>query len=99
MLEKLCFVLAAATLYLTAQGLAVVDAGDRQKVDVHWLRCNSYLRIGWDWIRQALIEPRQLISQVRFVGSFDTDPVVPSLKYLKDRFLLEFTIQTFAYPE
>lgn len=99
MLEKLCFVLAVATLYLTAQGLAVVEAGDRQKVDVHWLRGNSYLRIGWDWIRQALIEPRPLISQVRFVGSFNTDPVVPSLKYLKDRFLLEFTAQTLAYPE
>ena len=46
MLEKLCFVLAVATLYLTAQGLAVVEAGDRQRVDTHWLRGNSFLRIG-----------------------------------------------------
>lgn len=99
MLERLCFVLAVATLYLTAQGLAVVEDGFRQQVDTHWLRGNSYLRIGWDWIRRALIEPRELISSVRFLGSFNHDPVVPSLKYLENRFLLEFTAQTLVYPE
>ena len=77
----------------------VVDAGDRQQVDVHWLRGSSYLRIGWDWIRRTLIEPRPLISCVRFLGSFTCDPVVPSLKYLSRQFLLEFTVQTLAYPE
>ena len=46
MLERLCLVLAVATLYLTAQGREVVEAGDAQPVDVHWLRGNSYLRIG-----------------------------------------------------
>jgi hypothetical protein len=99
MLERLCFVLAVATLYLTAQGLEVVEADEASQVDVHWLRGNSYLRIGWDWIRRALIEPRQLISQVRFLGSFTTDPVVPSLKYLWHAYRLEFTVQTLAYPD
>ena len=99
MLERLCFVLAVTTLYLTAQGLAVVEAGNRVQVDVHWLRGNSFFRIGWDWIRRALLEPRQLIARVRFLGSFEADPVVPSLKYLEDRFLLEFTVKTLAYPE
>ncbi len=80
MLERLCFVLAVATLYLTAQRLAVVEADEHRLVDTHWLRGNSYLRIGWDWIRRATIVPKQLIAQVRFQGSFDTDPVVPSLK-------------------
>ncbi|MEM6868553.1 MAG: transposase [Cyanobacteria bacterium P01_C01_bin.121] len=98
MLERLCFVLAIATLYLTAQGLAVVESGNRQQVDIHWLRGNSYLRIGWDWIRRAAIVPRELINQVRFLGSFEHDPVIPSLTYLKQRILLEFTIQTLAYP-
>lgn len=99
MIERLCFVLAVATLYLTAQGLEVVEAGERQQVDVHWLRGNSFLRIGWDWIRRTFIEPYPLISQVSFLGSFETDPVVPSLKSLSDRFSLEFTVQTLAYPE
>lgn len=99
MLERLCFVLAVTTLYLTAQGLEVVETGNRPQVDVHWLRGNSFFRIGWDWIRRALIEPRQLITHVRFLGSFESDPVVPSLKYLQNRFLLEFTVKTLAYPE
>ncbi|MEM9092657.1 MAG: transposase [Cyanobacteria bacterium P01_F01_bin.53] len=99
MLERLCFVLAVTTLYLTAQGLEVVEAGSRPQVDVHWLRGNSFFRIGWDWIRRALIEPRQLISQVRFLGSFEVDPVVPSLKSLENRCLLEFTAKTLAYPK
>lgn len=94
MLERLCFVLAVATLYLTAQGLEVVETGERQQVDVHWLRGNSFLRIGWDWIRRALVKPCQLIAQVRFLGSFEADPVVPSLKYLSDCCSLEFTVQT-----
>ena len=99
MLERLCFVLAVATLYLTAQGLEVVESDNRQRVDVHWLRGNSLCRIGWDWIRRAFIEPSTFISQVRFLGNFESDPVVPSLKYLNDRFALEFTAQTLAYPE
>lgn len=99
MLERLCFVLAVATLYLTAQGVEVVESGYRQQVDTHWLRGNSYLRIGWDWIRRALIEPRQLITRVRFLGSFLHDPVIPSLKYLEHRFLLEFKVQTWIYTE
>lgn len=99
MLERLCFVLSVATLYLTAQGIDVVETGNQQQVDVHWLRGNSYLRIGWDWIRRALIDPKALISTVQFVGHFNTDPVVPSLKYLKDRFRLEFTVRTLAYSQ
>ena len=37
MLERLCFVLAVTTLYLTAQGIEVVEMGNRAQVDVHWL--------------------------------------------------------------
>ena len=74
--------------------------GYRQQVDVHWLRGNSYAyAFGWDWIRRTLIEPKELICDVRFVGHFNTDPVIPSLKYLMDRFQLEFTARTQAYPE
>ena len=50
--------------------MEVVEMGYRQQVDVHWLRGNSYLRIGWDWIRRTLIEPKELICDVRFVGHF-----------------------------
>ena len=72
---------------------------NRAQVDVHWLRGNSFVRIGWDWIRRALVHSQQLISQVRFLGSFEIYPVLPSLKSLGDRFQLEFTVQTITYPE
>ena len=99
MLERLCFVLAVTTLYLTVQGIDVVEAGLRQQVDVHWFRGNRYLRVGWDWIRRALIVPRQCIRQVHFVGNLVIDSVLPSLKYLGAPFQLEFMVQNFAYQE
>jgi Transposase DDE domain len=37
-LERLCGVLAITTLYLVAQGTAVVTQGKRRWVDVHWFR-------------------------------------------------------------
>ncbi|NJM98437.1 MAG: hypothetical protein HC800_15870 [Phormidesmis sp. RL_2_1] len=37
--------------------------------------------------------------QFRRRFKFHIDPVVPSLKYLEERFLLEFTAKTLAYPE
>ena len=48
-LSGLWFILAVATLYVTAQGAEVVDSGRRRWVDTHWFRGNSYFRIGWDW--------------------------------------------------
>ena len=49
-LSRLWFILALATLYVSAQGVAVVESGKRQMVDTHWFRGNSYFRIGLDWI-------------------------------------------------
>jgi len=45
-LERLCGVLASTTLYLVAQGTAVVAQGKRRWVDSHWFRGQSYLKIG-----------------------------------------------------
>jgi hypothetical protein len=53
-LSRLCLVLAIATVYLTLQGTAVVAQGKRRWVDPHWERGNSYLRIGWNWVKTAL---------------------------------------------
>ena len=63
-LSRLWFILALATLYLTAQGVAVVKAGYRRRVDPHWFRGNSYFRIGWDWVKTALLQGWQLIESV-----------------------------------
>jgi hypothetical protein len=53
-LTRLGFVLAHTALYLVAQGTEVVKRGKRRWVDPHWFRGNSYLKIGWNWVRSAL---------------------------------------------
>ncbi|CAK0781206.1 hypothetical protein CCP4SC76_7770002 [Gammaproteobacteria bacterium] len=53
-LQRLCFVMAVATLALICQGSAVVAEGRRRVIDPHWYRGHSYIRIGWDWIQRAL---------------------------------------------
>lgn len=73
-LTRLCFVLAVATLYLTAQGAAVVAANQRRRVDPHWFRGNSYLRIGWQWVKMALSQGKQLLTRLRLFGDPDPDP-------------------------
>ena len=50
-LSRLCLVMAITTLFLTAQGQEVVKTGQRRLVDCHTFRGNSYLRLGWEWIK------------------------------------------------
>jgi len=44
MLQRLCFVMAVATLVLVCQGVAVVADGKRRCIDPHWFRGQSYAR-------------------------------------------------------
>ncbi len=39
---RIWFILAVATLYISAQGVEVVRTGKRRWVDTHWFRGNSY---------------------------------------------------------
>lgn len=55
-LERLLFILALATLFLSSQGAAVVASGKRRWGDPHWFRGQSYLKIGWKWVRRAVIK-------------------------------------------
>ena len=97
-LSRLWFVLALATLYLTAQGVTVVDTGQRRCVDTHWFRGNSYLRIGWDWVKIVLNQGGRLIRHVLFTGHHDPQPAKASRKQHRKRsHRLEFTIHTYAY--
>jgi hypothetical protein len=71
-LERLCCVLALTTLYLVAQGTEVVNQGKRRWVDAHWFRGQSYLKIGWHWVRHALSRGYTLMASLQL--SADTDP-------------------------
>jgi hypothetical protein len=73
-LTRLCLVLAVTTLYLVAQGPQVVTTHKRRWVDPHWLRGNSYLRIGWQWVKTALARGWVLFAPLRLSGTPDPDP-------------------------
>ena len=89
---------AVATLYVSAQGVEVVESGKRRWVDTHWFRGNSYFRIGWDWVKAALINGWKLIHDVRFTRNQDPSPAMASLKQHQQRlYRLEFKIQTYTY--
>jgi hypothetical protein len=73
-LTRLCLVLAVATLYLVAQGTQVVAQQKRRWVDPHWLRGNSYLRIGWQWVKSALARGWELFATLHLGGAPDPAP-------------------------
>jgi len=80
-LTRLCFVLAMTTLYLVCQGTAVVEEGKRRFVDPHWFRGSSYLpvpvlwvKVGWNWIKAALVRGWELLSRLRLSGEPDPEP-------------------------
>ena len=97
-LSRLWFILAIATLYVSAQGVEVVDSGKRRWVDTHWFRGNSYFRIGWDWVKAALLNGWKLIHAVTFSGNYDPTPAMASLKQHEQRlYELEFQVLTHSY--
>lgn len=78
MLSRLCLVLAIATLYLSAVGTEVVKSGNRRWVDPHWFRGSSYLKIGWRWIRQSLVQGWELLTCLHLSDPVDPDPAIAS---------------------
>ena len=57
-----------------AQGTEVVKQGKRRWVDAHWFRGNSYLKIGWNWIRSAFSKGWELLTWLRLNGEPDPEP-------------------------
>lgn len=97
-LSRLWFILALATLYVTAQGVEVVASGNRRRVDTHWFRGNSYFRIGWDWIKVALINGWQLLKTAILTSNQDPEPAMASRTQHETRlYQFEFQVQKFVY--
>jgi hypothetical protein len=78
---RLCLVLAGTTLYLVAQGTQVVAANHRRWVAPHWLRGNSYLRIGWQWVKTALTRGWELFATLHLSGTPDPEPARASASH------------------
>lgn len=97
-LSRLWFILAVTTLYVSAQGVKVVDSGKRRWVDTHWFRGNSYFRIGWDWVKASLLNGWKLINHVVFTSNRDPQPAMASKKQHEQRlYQLEFQVLTHSY--
>ena len=94
MLSRLCLVLAVATLYLTNVGTAVVDQGERRQVDPHWFRGSSYFKIGWHWIRKALVQGWTIPTTVALQSALDLDSCIPSKSQAAKRQPLHFRCTT-----
>lgn len=73
-LQRLCFIMAVATLVLVCQGGAIVASGKRRCVDPHWFRGYSYARIGWDWIRRACARGDAIIDSLVLHALHDPEP-------------------------
>jgi len=92
-LSRLFLVLAVATLFLVCQGTEVVESGKRRWVDAHWFRGNSYLKIGWKWVRRAFVKGYEMITQLRLSPLHDPEPAIASHKQAKERDELSFSVQ------
>lgn len=92
-ISRLCFVLAVTTLFLVCQGTEVVESGKRRWVDAHWYRGNSYLKIGWKWVRRAFIKGYALITQLRLSPLPDPELAMASRKQERERNNLRFSIK------
>ncbi len=96
-LSRLCLVVAVAALWLTSQGEQVVAHGLRRRVDCHWFRGNSYLRIGWDWLKAVVHKGWKLFPNMTFNGRFDPEPAMASRKQASKKLEREFTVKSFTY--
>ena len=79
-LDRLCLVLAVATLYLTSTGAAIVTLNRRRLVDAHWHRGLSYLQIGWRYVLRALAYGERLLTNFWLEPGPDPEPVYASKK-------------------
>ena len=95
-LTRVCLVLALTTLYLVAHGTQVVASQKRRWVDPHWWRGNSYLRIGWQWVKTALARGGEWVAQLRLSGAPDPEPSRASASHSTPPPPVTFT-RTFCY--
>jgi hypothetical protein len=81
-LERLYLVVALALLFATVHGMAVQVKGLRQRVDPHWKRGLSYLKIGLRWLKGVFFKGRDLFSPLA-LSYQDTQPCFASKKAKK----------------
>ena len=74
-LERLVLVISTATLFLVSEGLQMVEQGLRRRVDPHWRRALSYLKIGLRAVQYALGRGQAVFTRLGLHGGADPEPV------------------------
>lgn len=98
-LERLCLVIAMATLYLVSQGTEIVTSQKRRLVDPHWFRGNSYLKIGWKWVKRAATQGLELSHQLFLDDQPDPEPAISSRKQWLNLPSLKFKVTFFDFSQ
>jgi len=95
---RLGLVLAVTPLYLVAPGTPVVAAQQRRWGAPHWFRGNSYLRIGWQWVKTALARGWALFATLHLSGAPDPEPARASVAQSEQAPPVTFTVTYFYSP-
>jgi hypothetical protein len=67
--------------------------GKRRWVDPHWFRGSSYLKIGWNWVKTALIKGFELITELHLSSKPDPEPAMASRFQHQNKSLLRFSVE------
>ncbi|UFP97108.1 hypothetical protein [Gloeobacter morelensis] len=84
-LSRLYLVVALTQLYAVAQGTVVVECGERSRVDPHWFRGMSYLKIGIEWVKRSMHGRLALQEAVSLSGTPDPFPAMSSRRQHRQR--------------
>ncbi|NOQ35394.1 MAG: transposase [Methylococcaceae bacterium] len=77
-LTRFYTVIAIAKLFLISQGVEVVTKGLRRRVDPHWKRGLSYLKIGFRYLASVESKGYKLLKEIILPSSPDPEPVLSS---------------------
>lgn len=75
--DRLCLIMAVATLYALTEGTFLADRGQREELDPHDERGLSYFQIGLRSFTRLLSQSRQLRLRLSLDPRPDPDPVSP----------------------
>jgi hypothetical protein len=75
--DRLCLIMAVATLYTVTEGAFLVDSGRREELDPHDSRGLSYFKLGVRSIQQLLAQGRRLRLRLCLDPGPDPEPVAP----------------------
>ena len=77
-IDRLLLVVAIAVLLSSLQGYAISLAGERRRVDPHWKRGLSFLRIGLHWLQQSVIQAGRALLAWLPIPLQTLEPCIPS---------------------